>query len=254
MHGRKIVAALTAVAMLLSTLALADNNVIDQGSYYKNAQTGAKVDANGNAYTTEASKDRDNFQIANVCDDTMSVALFIDNKSTLGQAFTAESSAVITSYPYRRFTLLLRAIPTAGDTTSRFRFAVQIRKHTDATGDSSSTWAWSAWANATAMSVAADDSTGHFTDATFYGGTGSAAGPGPWSDERVFVLTAERGNMVGASSANQSFGWPGGIAVDLCDARGQWFWAPYMSVRVRCLSASSAANKPRVICKLAMGS
>ena len=51
MHGRKIVAALTAVALLLSTLALADNNVIDQGSYYKNAQTGAKVDANGNAFT-----------------------------------------------------------------------------------------------------------------------------------------------------------------------------------------------------------
>lgn len=255
MSGKvKLAVALGALVALAAVAAFGDNNVLDKSTYYQNATNGAKTDANGNAYTNEASKDRDNFQIVNVCDDTMSVAQFIDANSTAGFQFTAESSAVITSYPYRRFTLMMRVIPVAADTTSRFRFAVQVRKHTDATGDSSSTFAWASWANATAMSAASDDSTGHFTAATFFSG-GASTGAGAWSDERVFVLTAERGNAIGvAGSTQQSFGWPGGIAVDLCDARGQWFWAPYMSVRIRCLSAGAAASKPRVIAKLAMGS
>jgi hypothetical protein len=149
---------------------------------------------------------------------------------------------------------MMRVIPVAADTTSRFRFAVQIRKHTDASGDSSSTFAWAAWNQATPMSVASDDSTGHLFAATFFVG-GAATGPAPWANERVFVFDAERGNAIStAGSNNQSFGWPGGIAVDLQDARGQDFWAPYMSVRIRCLNAGAAASKPRVIAKLAMGS
>lgn len=237
-------------------LALADYNTINKGSYYQNQGNGSKTDASGNAYTNEASKDRDHYAVFPVCDDTVSIGQLIDTKSSKGFPFTAESSAVISCYDYRRFTLMMRVIPVGGDTTTRFRFAVQVRKHLDATGDSSSTFAWTSFAPTPTAVTGLDDSTGHFTAGVFFGGTGSALGIAPWSNEKVVVFDGERGNAISsAGSIGQAFGWPGGVAIDLMDCRGQWFWAPYISVRIRCLSAGgTAANKPRVIAWLAMGS
>lgn len=214
-----------------------------------------KFDGNGYPYFTDAARDRDNFQIVPVCDDTVSIGQLIDTKSTKGFPFTAESSAVIPCFQYHHFTLMMRVVPAGGDTTTRFRFAVQIRKHIDATGDSSSTFAWTSFSPTPTAVTGLDDSLGHFTAATFFGGTGAATGITGWANERTVILSATRGNAVGSSSVGQSFGWPGGVAIDLVDARGQWFWAPYISVRVRCLSGGgTAANKPRIIAWLAMGS
>ena len=50
----KLVLALGAM-VALAGVAQADFNVLDKSTWYQNGAYGAKVDASGNAYTTEAS-------------------------------------------------------------------------------------------------------------------------------------------------------------------------------------------------------
>lgn len=253
----RLAVALGAVVALWAVAAFGDYNTLNKSTYYQNATSGNRVNSTGSLLVDDVSRDRDNWSVVSLFDDTVSVADRIDTKSTAGYPYTAESSAVIPCGQYRRFTLCLRVIPQASDTTNdkRYRFAVQIRKHSSAVADSSNTFAWSSWMNATPMSVASDDSVGHQFSAGFFQGTLSNSASTPWANERVFIFDGTRGNLVSAGSVGQSFGWPGGYAVDLCDARGQWFWAPYISIRVRCLSnGTTTLNKPRIIGTLMMGS
>jgi len=242
---------------LLAAIGLADNNTLNHGSYYQNATNGAKTDANGNAWVSDASRDRDNFQIVTVCSDSMSNGAGVGSAwANAGGAmsFTAESSAVIPCYNYRRFTLMIRVIPTSAaggaDSAAVVRLAVQIRKHTDATNDSASTFAWTSWGNTSV--VATPDSTGN--QGVGLSGNGALI----QNTERGFTFVSQRGyGALGATRQSTAMSWPNGLAVDLVDSRGQWFWAPYVSVRVRIVGNSAgtaAANCPKVICFLAMGS
>ena len=134
MHGRKIVAALTAVAMLASTLVMADNNVIDQGSYYKNAQNGAKVDANGNAFTTDASRDRDNWRL---------VPLLNTQLGASGANMVDSTATPVATYDFSRMNLLLKG--NFDSVSTVVRLAVQIRGHWGTLSDSSAAYPWYRW-------------------------------------------------------------------------------------------------------------
>lgn len=255
MKKARLLAALGALALFVSVAAWGDNNVLNKGSYFQNATTGQKVDANGNAYLNEAAKDRDNYVIVPVCDDTLSNGggVSASNANVGGaMAFTAESSLVIPTYMYHHFTLLMRVVPVfsaAADSAVTYRIAVQVRKHTDQTNDSSSTFAWTSWTNAALVATA--DSTGNA------GQTFMASGAFAGQSERTFVFVGARGRGNGNSRQAAAMSWPDGIAVDLIDSRGQWYWSPYTSIRVRIIGNSAgntAALCPRVICKLAMGS
>lgn len=254
---KKVLLALAGAALLAWVgLALADNNVINQGTYFKNAQSGAKTDAYGNAYVNEASKDRDNYQIVPVCDDTLSNGGIVSASNLnvgSGMSFSAESSAVIPTYAFKKFTLLIRVVPAvngAADSNAVVRIAVQIRKHTDATGDTSSTFAWTSWAGSTNVTTA--------DSASNAGPTLLASGASPNASEKVFNFEIGRGRGNIRSRQAAAMSWPDGLAVDLIDSKGQWYWSPYTSVRVRVIgnstSGTAAAACPRVICKLAMGS
>jgi hypothetical protein len=251
----RLAVALGALVLMVAVTAVADYNVLDKTTYKQNATSGQRVNNTGDLRVDDVSRDRDNWVVTSLFDDTTSVADLIDTKSTAGQPYTAESSAVIPCGQYRRFTLCLRVVPAAGDTTSRFRYAVQIRKHSAAAADSASTFAWQSWGLLAPGATAPDDSTGHFGAAVFWQGTGTATGASAWSNERVFVFDSERGQSAASGSVGQSFGWPGGYAIDLQDTRGQSFWAPYISVRIRCLSnGRTTINKARIIGTLMMGS
>ena len=156
MHGRKIVAALTAVAMLLSTLALADNNVIDQGSYYKNAQTGAKVDANGNAFTTDASRDRDNWRL---------IPLLNTQLAASGANMVDSTATPVATYDFSRMNLLLKG--NFDSLSTVVRLAVQIRGHWGTLSDSSASYPWYRWS-------AKQGGTAPITVAGVLGASGSA--------------------------------------------------------------------------------
>ena len=69
----KLVLALGAM-VALAGVAQADFNVLDKSTWYQNGATGAKVDASGNAYTTEASKDRDNWRIVNLINNQLTAS------------------------------------------------------------------------------------------------------------------------------------------------------------------------------------
>ena len=210
------------------------------------------LDASGNAYTLEASKDRDNWIVyANAINDTFSVGSLNNTRVAAIAAnagYSAESTQVYSCGQYRRFTIFLRGIGVTGDTTTKIRLAVQVRKHIAASADSNSTFAWGGWA--TSPSFTGADSLG-----VSFSGITISSSPGPvglYPGEHLVVLDPrQRGDR----NTDYFFGPPDGVALDLIDSKGQWFWAPYMSVRVRCLTGPGTVSvKPRIIMHVAMGS
>lgn len=233
------------------------------GGMYAADTTGRvlRFDASGNLLSSEANKDRDNWSIptGGIINDTMSVAALANGRvssqsSNLG--FCAESTLVLPCGQYRHFTLFMRAIPigaATSDTSSMIRVAVEIRKHTTNLADTSSTFVWMSWEPPAGTNApTGPDSLGHT-----YAGVTIGSTPGTvalYPGEHEFIFDPRRR---GDRNTDYFFGPPDGIAVDLVDAHGQWFWAPYMSVRIRVLSyTSSAANdhKPRIYLAVGMGS
>lgn len=205
------------------------------------------TDGSGHPLISDVSRDRDNFVITtNAINDTMTVGLTLTSPFNQGVAFTAESTAVLTAYPYHHTALCIRVIPAAGDTTTLIRLAVQVRGHTSSSADTASTFAWYPWMVAGAVAATNVDSLGQTTSGAF---TAASQYATCWSGEFEVIASPKRGK--GGLSAGTIFGAPDGIMVDLCGPRGEWFWAPYMSVRIRCLTG---AAKPKVILNIMQGS
>lgn len=210
---KKYLFAAIAVAVLVG-VSIADNNVTNMGSYYQNATTGAKVDANGNAYTTESSKDRDRvIKYDSIISDTMSVG-------------TVDSTAVaFDTHDVARGFLFIKAILPAGAATPFVRLAVRVQGHTAATIDSSNTFNFavrSANFAANADSLAFGSGTAPTTVAAA-------------STEYVVTIAHDPVSPVARRRT---------IILPLRDSSGAWLWAEYTSVMVRVLSAN--ANTPSI--------
>lgn len=127
---KKVLLALAGAALLAWVgLALADYNVIDQGTYYKNAQSGAKVDATGNGLVTEASKDRDNWRL---------IPLLNNQLGASGTTMVDSVTTPVATYDFSRMNLLLRG--NFDSLSTEVRIAVQIRGHYSQSTDTSSTF------------------------------------------------------------------------------------------------------------------
>lgn len=179
----------------------------------------------------------------NIIVDTMSVAAAINSaQNPGGYSFTAESTAIIDVGRFFRIGLMIRAIPAGGDTTTPIRLAVQIRAHLDNSAeDSTNTFYW--MPHAVSASISTPDSfvTKYTTSAPPAG-----AGVGVWPGEMIVAFNdPARGR--GAMKSNEFFGAPDGCYIPLIATKGDIFWAPYMSVRVRVLQA--AAN-PKIVMSL----
>lgn len=125
MKLRSLVAALLALSFAVP--ALADGpNVYPINGDYKNAVNGARVDASGNARTSEALKDRDY---------TLSGDLI---NNSLGNQ-SADSSAVLPIGDIRRLSFFIRPTLVGG---KRVRLAIQIRLHKTQAADSTSMYVW----------------------------------------------------------------------------------------------------------------
>jgi hypothetical protein len=227
---------LVVAALLALTAVLAfGQNVQNMGTWYRNPQSGQVVDASGNAYSLEAAKDRDNIYTATLIADTLHASLYTAKPNILT---TAESTIVVPCGQYRRFAIGLRVQAAALDTFA-LTFAVQIRGHFSAAYDSASTFVWAGWAGVPSTLTTGSDSLSFL---------GKGSGYTAWPGERIITFKGYRGN---ALLAQGDFGAPDGLLIDLVDSKGMYFWAPYISIRVRCLTA---VNYPRVNLSLAMGS
>jgi hypothetical protein len=242
------------VALLACAAAVAVAQVQNMGTYYKNPQSGQVTDALGNAQVSEAIKDRDNWIVyPTAINDTISNGQLVGTAWALANTaaqFCAESTVVYPCGQYRRFALGARWIPAGGDTsTATIRIAFQVRGHFTATADTSTTFYWDSWT----LSSAA----GTTTDSVGVGTTAQAGNLAlAWSGEKIIAFDPRRGN--GGATINtfsQFFGAPAGKLIDLVDAKGNYFWAPYISVRARVINGYGAnATKGRLIVSLAMGS
>lgn len=225
---KKVLLALAGAALLAWVgLALADYNVVDQGTYYKNAQSGAKVDATGNGLVTEASKDRDNWRL---------IPLLNNQLGASGTAMVDSVTTPVATYDFSRMNLLLRG--NFDSLSTVVHIAVQIRGHYSQSTDTSSTFPWYRWP-VRSTTVASDvDSTGHLSSGTYglaQATSANSANGGVWSSEFVVKFNVARqdtvsgGGKYGGSPANN-------MLIPLVDGNGAWFNAPYTSIRVRVLN------------------
>ena len=229
----------------------------------------------GYLQTSEANKDRDNYSVQSWSDTISSAGAIPLTWSTAkiltAMSFTADSTGPtpIQCNAYRRFTIGLRLIPGIAAVTDTFnttyKLAIQIRKHSNLTGDSASTFVWTSWNGATSFvadSIAVMDTTGHHAA---IGAGGATAGPltRPWRGERVVYFNPRYGSTMGAlDSGNDWYATPDGIAMDLVDSKGQSFWGYGISARWRLLDIigrplaeqGKTTSAPRVVVTLMMGS
>lgn len=214
MVWKKVASWVLCALLVVVAVSFADNNVTNMGSYYQNATNGSKVDASGNAYVTESSKDRDRvIKYDSVISDTMSVG-------------TVDSTAIaFDTHDVARGFLFIKAILPAGVATPFVRLAVRVQGHTAATIDSSNTFNFairSANFAANADSLAFGSGTAPTTVAAA-------------STEYIVTITHDPISPVSRRRT---------IIIPLRDSAGSWLWAEYTSVMVRVLSASG--NTPTI--------
>ena len=217
---KKVLLALAGAALLAwAGLAVADYNVVDQGTYYKNAQSGAKTDANGNAYTNDASRDRDRIvKYDAILSDTIAVGMADSTQTTFD------------THDVARGYLLIQAVVPKGTAVPFVRLAIRVLGHTASTPDSANTFNWDPCVT-----------TSLIPDSLAYG---SAVTPTPVANattEIVATIAADEGVATGTA---MKYPRRNTIIVPLRDNSGAWFWSEYTSVMVRVLSAS--ANSPTI--------
>lgn len=214
MIWKKVASWVLCALLVAVAVSFADNNVTNMGSYYQNATNGAKVDASGNAYTTESSKDRDRVV---KYDGIISSSISIGGVDSTAIAFDTHDVA--------RGFLFIKAILPSGAATPFVRLAVRVQGHTAATIDSSNTFNFavrSANFAANADSLAFGSGTAPTTT--------TAA-----STEYIVTITHDPVSTVSRRRT---------IIIPLRDSAGSWLWAEYTSVMVRVLGAS--ANTPNI--------
>lgn len=259
---KRVLVSVAVAALVCATQAMAvtsvQNGQSTRGTQQLDLVGGINADSTGGVLTmsngalnlTDVARDRDSWAILNggqpIINDTLTVGSSFDfggsASVTVGNFYSAESSLVISAGTYTRFALMWRVIPAAGDTTTKVVLAWQVRGHISNTADTSSTFAWSprGWDITTPGTLgpfAMVDSTVAKTTSTI----GTVALP------TEFTTFFSPKWYSGTLTAYQAFAMPSGRMLPLIDQSGVWFWAPYVSVRVRCLRG---ASKPKVIAYL----
>lgn len=189
-----------------------------------------KMDASGNAKVVDADRDRDLWGVYNL----------INNQLTASGSGMADSNATpVATYNFRRTGLMFYA--QFDSLSSEVKIAVQVRAHYSSATDSASAFPWYRWP-VRSTTVASDvDSLGHMTKGTYAQAQITTANVaqssgGLWSGEFIVKFQSARQDTVDGISAGKYGAYPKGIYIPLQDIGGNYYWAPYTSVRVRVLS------------------
>lgn len=225
----KLVLALGAM-VALPGVARADFNTLDKTTWYQNGTNGSKVDVNGNAYVSEASKDRDSWRLyPNV----------INNQLTASGVGMVDSSSVPSdTHDMRQLVLVLNGTPDSLSTV--VRLAVQIRGHYNTSSDSSSTFPWVRWPVRSSTVASGVDSIGHTLVGTYAQAQATTANVlasdgGLWPGEFEVKFNVAANDTSGLG--NGKYGaYPKGMYIKLVDHGGDYFWAPYTSIRIRVIN------------------
>lgn len=195
--------------------------------------------AGGNVIMEDAARDRDNIATSQgIVFDTVGTGISVPAAAFAIAQWSAESTAVIPTWEYKNFAIGINAWPAQGDTTMEMTFAIQVRGHSQATYDTSSTFAWTPWPVAAALAGAADADTA-LGDLDVLGYNGVQGYSSPFSQEFQVKLSPKRG--YGHMGYGQAFGTPRGKYIIL-KARGENWWAPYTSIRIRQLRGKTGAR------------
>lgn len=199
------------------------------------------VDSDGNLKVAQSSLDRNYYKTFQL----------INNQLTASGAAMADSSSPQATYDLRRMGLMI--YPTAFDSLSTIvRLAVQVRAHMTNQADSASSFPWARYSvgrSTTAGNYA--DSVGHWNSG--YTGpltpvqttTATAAAPYLYPGEIMVTFNFARDDST-ANGNGKPWSFPKGIYLPLVGALGEWFWAPYTSVRVRVINGVRNRFRVRV--------
>ena len=210
------------------------------------------MDGSGNLKVVDADRDRDNYVLGQaVVGDTTGTGGAVALAGLAIAAWSAESTSIIPTYNYRRFALGLRLIPSVGSAadTNEVRYAVQVRAHSAASYDTSSSFVWHRWPVGGVRTASDVDSLGQINNNI---GVSANGYDQPFSGEFIVVLSKKRGR--GNTGRAQEFGGPDGVFIVLTGVRGEQFWAPYTSIRIRNLSGGTGASANRIRVDFMMGS
>ena len=254
-----------AVAVLLALPAalLAQAVVQDGSSYRQNLQAQASggivradstmkiltVDASGNLVTTTSNPVFNNYRTGTLINNWLfaSTGTMADSNTTPVQA-----------YDLKRMGLFIYGIHDSLSTV--VRIAVQVRGHTNQNTDSVSTYAWLRWTNAAGIPGGASagvfrvDSIGQpggfinipTTAVQTTNATVAVASPYLLPGEFEVIFNVARRDTIDGTQGGKPFSAPLGYYVPLTGAMGEWFWAPYVTVRARVINGVRSRFRLRV--------
>lgn len=229
-------AALAGLVLLLAGVAVADYNVLDKGTHYSNATSGARTNSTGSALIEDA-----NYGAWQLFPN------IIANQLAASGAGLQDSSQAQFTAPYKRLALALT--PQFDSLSTVVSIAFQVRGHYSTAVDSGSTFPWYRWPNR-AAAVSDIDSLGHYTAGSYTAAQQTAAtsaNGGLWSGEfKVKFNVARQDTVDGAGGLGKWGAYPKTIYLPLTDHTGAFFNAPYTSVRVRVLNGVRSRFNLRV--------
>lgn len=217
MKKMKLLFVLAAICTLVG-VAAADFNIIDRNTFKANTVNGARVDANGYAYTNEAFKDRDRvIKYDAIISDTCAL-------------YTADSTAIaFDTHDVARGYLYISATPSvapAAGTTNSITLAVRVYGHTSALQDSASRYNFV---------VSSRNNT--TIDSLVFNTTQYPMQAVTTPTEYRVVIPFD--NATSTTSGNpMKYPRPNGVIIPLRDVTGAWLWSEYTSVMVRHISNS----------------
>jgi hypothetical protein len=186
--------------------------------------------------------------------------LIVNNWLFASGSAMADSSTPIPSYAFRRIALFVYGVPDS--LRGIIRLAVQVRGHLSAASDTLSTFPWYRWppnfnsnnSAGTFGTVFATDSIGHgvattqvpLTAVQATSANSSNGGLLPGEFKIVFNSSRRDTSANGDGTGSKPFSFPAGMYIPLAGQAGEWFWAPYFSVRVRLLNGLAAGGRFRI--------
>lgn len=193
--------------------------------------TALRLDADGNLKVVDADASRNYYKTVTL----------ITNQLTASGAAMADSSQPAATYDLARMGLFIRGQFDSLSTV--VRLAVQVRGHMTSAQDSASAFPWYRWAVApgTSGAIFKTDSVGHGLAVTqvpltpVQATSANSSNSGLLPGEFMVVFNYARDDTTGAGNG-KPFSYPNGIYLPLNGVSGEWFWAPYTSVRIRVIN------------------
>lgn len=197
------------------------------------------LDPSGSASTVDADRDRNFFTSQTL----------IDNWVMASGAAMADSSTPLATHAYKRLGLMIYGIPDSAS-NGTVRLALQIRAHLSASTDTLSTFPWIRF-SVTDSAATGIDSVGHganpaqvpLTAVQATQANSSLGGVLP--GEIKLTFNDSRRDTTDAGGNGKPFSSPVGFYIPLSHS-GDWFWAPYTSVRVRVLNGVASRFRIRI--------